>query len=307
MTPLSIIYKLGHKLNLSKAITNTAPIPVICVGNITAGGSGKTPSIIALHKLIEKHKIYNAPYFLSRGYGGSEKSPRRISVHDDANETGDEPLLLASHSNTIISARRYDGAMLAYNMGADIVLMDDGFQNQSLYKDLSFIVINGKTGLGNGKMIPAGPLRESVEDALKRANAVIIIGDDESDIKTIIPKNIPVFKAYIKPSNIDKIDRDAPYIAFAGLAHPQKFHDTLLENNINIASFHEFSDHHKFSPKEIDRLIKEAKDNGSKLITTEKDYMRIPDKYREFIEYFPIELVWKNEADILQLLRGLSK
>ncbi len=307
MTPLSVIYELGSNLNLRRTIIRNIDIPVICIGNITAGGSGKTPVIIAIQKLINKNKLFNNPYFLSRGYGGSTKDPRRITAHDDASETGDEPLLLASHSNTIISVNRYSGAKLAYELGADIILMDDGFQNQSLYKDLSFIVIDGKMGLGNKKLIPAGPLREPIDKAFKRAHAVIIIGEDKTNTSGLIPENMPIFNAYITPSNIDNLDINASYVAFAGLAHPQKFRDTLLENSINVVAFHEFADHHNFSNKEIDTLINDAKNIGAKLITTEKDYARISDKYREYIDYFPIELIFENEQDIANLIRKIAK
>ncbi len=302
LAPLSMVYKFGQHLNLSNATTKTAPIPVICIGNITAGGSGKTPAIIALHKLITKHQIFNAPYFLSRGYGGVDKGARCISVHDGANEVGDEPLLLLSHSKTIISVNRYDGAMLAHELGADCVLMDDGFQNQTLYKDLSLIVINGKSGLGNKKLLPAGPLREPIDNAFMRAQGVIMIGDDEMNIAALIPDNLPVFKAYIKATNIDNLDRDAKYIGFAGLANPQKFHDTLLENNINIVDFHEFADHHPYSDKEIEILIDKSK--GAKLITTEKDYVRVSDKYREYIDYLSIELIWEDEKAMVDLIKA---
>ncbi len=307
LTPLSMVYKFGQRLNLSKTITKTAPIPVICIGNITAGGSGKTPAIIALHKLITKYQLFKSPYFLSRGYGVSQKGARCISVHDSAKDVGDEPLLLLSHSKTIISVNRYDGAMLAHELGTDCVLMDDGFQNQSLYKDLSLIVINGKSGLGNKKLLPAGPLREPIENAFIRAHGVIVIGDDETGITALIPKNLPIFKAYIKATNIDKLDRGAAYIAFARLANPQKFHDTLLENNINIVDFHEFADHHPYSNKEIEILIDKSNDARAKLITTEKDYVKIPDKYREYIDFLAIELIWEDEKAMVELIQKVVK
>ncbi len=308
MLPLSMIYKIGSNLNLSRqaSSSNKISIPVICVGNITAGGSGKTPSIIALHKLLTQNKIFNAPYFLSRGYGGiSSNAARCISVHDDAKEVGDEPLLLASHSKTIISVNRHQGAKLGLELGADVILMDDGFQNQSLHKDLSFIVINAKTGFGNKKLIPAGPLREPIEKAMERASAIILIGtDNNNDIKSFIPDKLPIFKASINP--IKEFDKNAPYIGFAGLAHPQKFHDSLVQNGMNIIEFKEFADHHPYSSKEMENLIKAAGDNNAKLITTEKDYMRIAKQYRKNVDFFPIELVWENENDIINFLRNIE-
>ena len=132
MQPLSLLYQFGYNLNLSSRKTLKAPLPVICIGNVTAGGSGKTPVIIALNKLIKQNNLAKYPYFLSRGYGGYETKPRCVTVHDGANEVGDEPLMLASHSNAIISANRFYGASLGHELGADCILMDDGFQNQSL-------------------------------------------------------------------------------------------------------------------------------------------------------------------------------
>lgn len=307
MQPLSMIYKFGHNLNLNSKTTRNAPIPVICIGNITAGGSGKTPAIIALHHLIIKHKIWNTPYFLSRGYGGSQNAAQCISVHDDPSEVGDEPLLLAKHSKTITCVNRYDGAMLAHELGADCILMDDGFQNYGLHKDLSIIVINGKSGLGNKKLLPAGPLREPIDAAISRAQAIIIIGTDETNIEELIPENIPIFKAHINALNTGNFDKDAQYIGFAGLAQPQKFHDTLLQNNFKITAFHDFADHHPYCAKELENLIEEAKNNNAKLITTEKDCMRIAEKYRKYIDILPIELVWEDEAAILDLLQKVAR
>ena len=304
MKPLSLLYSFGHHLNLSSTKTRKAPLPVICVGNITAGGSGKTPTIIALNKLITENKLAKSPFFLSRGYGGDETKARRITVHDTAKEVGDEPLLLAKHSNIITSVNRYDGALMAQELGADCILMDDGFQNQSLFKNLSILVIDGKTGFGNGKLLPAGPLREPISEAFSRAHAIIIIGEDKTNITPLIPDNISIFKASIKASNIDKFDNLTPYIGFAGLAHPQKFATTIKDNKMNIVNFHEFADHHPYSDNELDKLIIEAKDKGAKLITTEKDYQRIPEDYRKYIEYLSIEIIWDNEKEITEFLKN---
>lgn len=307
LTPISELYKVVHRINTHYQQTKTVKIPVICIGNITAGGSGKTPTIIALHKLIIKHGLFKSPYFLSRGYGGSESLTRRIEAHEDASIVGDEPLLLASHSNTIISVNRHDGASLIYDLGSDCVLMDDGFQNQTLHKDLSILVIDGKIGLGNRKIIPAGPLREPISCALKRADAIIIIGKDKTDVSLIIPKHIPIFNASIKVSDTSVIDQKQRYIAFAGIAHPQKFFDTLSTYNMNVIGFHEFADHHPYSKKDLLNLQNQAKQESSRLITTEKDYQRISADVIHDIDVLPIEISWDDEESICAFLKNNLK
>lgn len=302
-----MLYQLGQNMNLGSRHTNTVDIPVICIGNITAGGSGKTPTIIALHKLLIKYNIFQSPYFLSRGYGGSENQTRCIDIQDDAKEVGDEPLLLASHSKTIISVNRYNGAKLMCELGADCILMDDGFQNASLHKDISLLVIDGTTGLGNKKLLPSGPLREPINSAFERTQAVVIIGDDQTNIMSLIPAHIPTFNASIQVPDMQTINREQKYVAFAGLGHPQKFYNTLKQNNMNIATFHEFADHHPYSPKDMNKLINEAQQNNAKLLTTEKDFQRIPHDYRNNIDTFPIELVWEDEGSVINFLKNELK
>lgn len=303
LTPFSALYRIGQNMNLNTQQTKSVEIPVICIGNITAGGSGKTPTIIALHKLLIKHGLFKSPYFLSRGYGGSESQTRCIEVHDDAKFVGDEPLLLASHSKTIISVNRYYGAKMMHDLGADCVLMDDGFQNTSLQKDISLLVIDGKTGFGNRKLIPSGPLREPIDAAFQRAQAVLIIGEDKTNVTSLIPAHMTVLKASIQVQDNLVLKKEQPYIAFAGLGHPQKFYDTLKQSDMNIVTFHEFADHHPYSQKDINALLYEAKQANAMLLTTEKDYQRIPRDLRDNIDVFPIELVWENEDNVLTFLK----
>ncbi len=304
LSPFSKIYQLAHKVNVSIKTTKHSPIPVICIGNITAGGSGKTPTIIALKKIIINNELFKSPFFLSRGYGGKQKFPYLIAGHENADEVGDEPLLLAKHCNTIISRNRYNGAVLANKMGADCILMDDGFQNTSLHKDLSIIVIDGKSGLGNRKTLPSGPLREPHEEAFKRCDAIIIIGKDQTKIHDLIPPHIPIFTAKIKPYNLDKFDLSQKYFAFAGLGIPQKFYDTLKDNNFKLMGFQDFSDHHKYSENDIKTLIDKAHKNKAQLITTEKDYMRIPENFRKYINFLPITLIFDDNDKIIDLLNN---
>ncbi len=277
---------------------------MICIGNITVGGSGKTPTIIALHHIIKNHAIFKSPYFLSRGYGSQETEPRRITSQDDAKTVGDEPVLLASHSNTITSVNRFNGAKMAQGLGADCILMDDGFQNTSLKKTLSFLVFDGLMGLGNGHGLPAGPLRESLPDGIERSDAVIIIGDDTRNIAPSIRSlsdEIPIIKARFEPTK--PIDKKEKYIGFAGLGYPEKFKVLLNSLTKNLISFHAFPDHHPYSDKDIELLIQNAKDQGATLITTEKDFVRIPEQYQENIDVLPIQLKFDKEEQVINILR----
>ncbi len=303
LQPLCIFYQLGHRIKLFTTKTCRAPLPIICVGNVTTGGSGKTPICIALSNLIKKYALFTNPYFLTRGYGGNDPGPRRIKDHDTVQKVGDEPLLLASHSNTIISVNRPCGAKKAHEFGADLVIMDDGLQNLSLHKDLSFLVLDGALGLGNQRTLPAGPLREPFKAALNRSDAIIIIGEDTYGIKTLITKNIPIFEANVTP-DIEKqeLPIDASYIAFAGLGTPEKFFNTLRTNGVELTDTIEFADHHPYTIKDVKRLLDRAQSNHANLITTEKDYVRLPKELQKQVYMYPITLQWNDESALVHFI-----
>lgn len=303
LTPLSHIYKLGHKINMSAQKQKTVSIPVICIGNITAGGSGKTPTAIALSKLIQEEKIFKNPCFLTKGYGAKNQKTRRIEDHETVHDTGDEPKILSNHCNTIISKNRYDGAALAQNQGHDLIIMDDGFQNNTLKKDISLMVIDGKTGLGNGKLMPSGPLREPLKDALKRTNAVILISQDDTKIKNKIFKEIPIFKAQIKTVT-NSLNKNERYLAFCGIAHPSKFFDTLQQDGYNIVNKKIFADHHPYSDKDIQNLKQNAQRQEATLITTRKDSVKIPKELQNNIKVLNIELVFDDKKQISDFLKN---
>ncbi len=302
LNPFSALYGLGHLINLKTTKKHTVKIPVICVGNIIAGGSGKTPTLQSIQRLIIKHNIAETPCFLSRGYGGTEKGPLLIDAEkNNALEVGDEPLLLSRQAPAVISQVRYKGAELIEENGFDMILMDDGMQNLSLFKDLTFLVINGTQGLGNGKLIPAGPLRETLCTGLKRAQAVIFIGEDKRGIKEKIPADTPIFDAHI----VSKFTGDAnqTYFGFAGIGHPDKFLRTLEKNNIKLSGFKGFPDHHPYSDEDIEDLLARAKKNGAKLITTEKDYLRLSKRHQLQITPYPIAIEWKDEENFVGFIK----
>lgn len=303
LQPFSILYQLIHRAKLLLTKTHRAPLPIICVGNVTTGGSGKTPVCISLCNLVNKYALFSDPYFLTRGYGGNDPGPRRIKAHDTVQKVGDEPLLLASHSNTIISVNRPYGAKKAYELGSDLVIMDDGLQNLSLHKNLSFLVLDGELGLGNKKTLPAGPLRETLTEALKHSDAVIIIGDDTYGLKALITKDIPIFEANVVP-NLEKqtIPANSSYIAFAGLGTPEKFFNTLHANGLKLTSTVEFADHHLYTTKDIEHLLGRTKIEGSKLITTEKDHVRLPKEMQKQVYMYPITLHWNDESALVHFI-----
>ncbi len=299
LRPLGLLYLLGHKINQCFKTPYQSSIPVICVGGVVAGGSGKTPTVHALIKLIQINQLYQNPVILSRGYGGHMKGPTQVqSGYHDAGDVGDEALLHAQCATTIISTDRAAGVALAASMGADIVIMDDGFQNNSIRKDLSLLVIDAAQGIGNGYLLPAGPLREPLKDALERSDAVLMLnGDIEIDTDK------PVLKAsYLVSSSHDlkKI-----YYAFAGLGHPEKFKNTLLANGFSLSGFQSFADHHTYSDNDLSMLKKQAED--STLITTEKDYARLSDEQRNGIEALHIELMFQSPETITYLIHDVKQ
>lgn len=302
LNPFSALYGLGHFINLKTTKKHSVDIPVICVGNIITGGSGKTPTLQAIHRLIKKHDLAANPCFLSRGYGGTESGPLEIDVQkNNALEVGDEPLLLAKQCPTIICKIRFKGGEFAEEKGHDMILMDDGMQNLSLRKDLTFLVINGSQGLGNGKLIPAGPLRETLDVGLKRADAVIFIGEDQRGIKEQIPEDTPVFNGTIESRFTG--DTSKTYFGFAGIGHPDKFLRTLEKNNIKLCGFKGFPDHHPYSDQDISNLYERAAKHNAELITTEKDHLRLSRRNQEKITAYPIAIEWHNEEKLVGFIR----
>lgn len=297
LSPLSCLYGMGHALKWRSTKPYRAHIPVVCVGGITAGGSGKTPTLHALLDIITRHDLYQKPVVLLRGYGGSIKTPTQVNsaIHTLA-DVGDEALLHAALTTTIIAANRADGAKLAEKIGADIIVMDDGLQNNSLEKTLSLLVIDGDQGLGNGRLLPAGPLREKIETVLPRIAAIVQIGNRDH----VVGK--PILRATIMPRQA--LGTGTTYFGFAGLGRPEKFRQTLLGQGITLAGFVPFADHHPYNDADIIALKAIAGKNT--LITTSKDYVRIPPSLRDGIEVLPVILTFEDEAAVTDQLKALS-
>lgn len=305
LSALSPLYAAGHCINQKLKTTQKVSIPVVCIGNITAGGSGKTPVALALLSLAKEHNIANTPCFLTRGYGGRYTAP---TMADPKNHTykdvGDEALLLAEKAPTVVAQNRYHGACTAIENKADLIIMDDGLQNPGLHKDVSFLVINGEMGFGNGKLLPAGPLRETITKGLQKTDAVIMIGTDKQNARQYIPKTVPVFPATIIPkTNQHALEPDRSVIAFAGLGYPQKFFGFLKQTyNLQNLETYVFPDHHPYTSQDLEPLIEKAQRAKAVLVTSQKDYMRVPDSLKPHIVPHDIEVVFENKDDVLNFL-----
>ena len=270
LCPLGKLYALATCLRLRLVKPKKVDVPVICVGNLTAGGTGKTPVSIALAELLQKNN--KTPFFVSRGYGGRLKNIVVNPCIHKANECGDEPLLLSAQASVVVNPNRFEGANTAVNCGADVIIMDDGFQNPTLHKDLSFLVFDGAYGIGNGYAIPAGPLRENFIAGLKRAQAIIIIGEDKFSLAKKI--NLPCFKGTISTRSFEIANRNV--FAFAGIGNPQKFYNSLKNCGLSIVETRDFPDHHFYTTTELEEIIKLAKSKNVEIFTTSKDFVKIP-------------------------------
>ncbi len=280
--------------------------PVICIGNLTVGGTGKTPTAIAVGRRLQARG--GRPHFLTRGYGGRERGPLRVDpgVHD-ADAVGDEPLLLALVATTWVSADRVAGAKAAIAAGASHIVMDDGLQNPSLQKDLRLLVIDGARGFGNRRIMPAGPLREPIKQALSHIDAAIVIGADETGIEAGLPTALPKLSADLVPDGDQGHFKGRRVLAFAGIGRPEKFYATLRGLGAEIVETCSFADHHRYNPREIERLITRARQFDAACVTTEKDHVRLAPNLGNSVEKLPVGLRFREpECLDRQLSRGIA-
>ena len=272
-----------------------APVPVICIGNASAGGTGKTT--VALDIAARLAARGATPGFLTRGYGGSG-DVRRVELRkDSAADVGDEPLLLAATAPTYIGADRVASAQLAVDWGARSLVMDDGLQNPGLIKDLSFLVIDGAAGFGNGRVIPAGPLREPAAVAAARCQAAIIIGEDVHNVAAHL--TIPVLRARLRSPEEVKGRR---LYAFAGIGRPEKFFAGLTDAGAELAGTRGFPDHHRYTTREFEAVLAEASRRGAEAATTPKDAARLTQAQRARVRVVGVSLDWQDPAGLDALL-----
>jgi tetraacyldisaccharide 4'-kinase len=277
LTPLSAVYGAVAALRM-RSTGHAAGVPVICLGNLTVGGAGKTPAALAVARLL--HGAHERPFFLSRGYGGRLAGPVRVNpAMHHATDVGDEPLLLTRLAPTIVARDRHAGAKFARSAGASVIVMDDGFQNPALAKDLAILVVDGRRGIGNGRIVPAGPLRAPLGIQLDRAQALVVVGppDGATDvIDRALRRGIAIFHARLEPDRdvVTAIGR-RKVLAFAGIGDPEKFFATLTEAGIGIGDRAGFPDHHNYTTADAQDLIARAEAAHLMLITTEKDLTRL--------------------------------
>lgn len=302
LEPLSFVYGWAARKRLRDGESVRPPIPVICVGNIVAGGAGKTPTCLALIDRLRATRPC-VPHILTRGYGGTEVGPRAVDpIRHDAARVGDEALLLAGHAPTWVARWRPDGAQAAAEMGADVLIMDDGFQNPSLVKDLSLVVVDGGYGFGNGKVIPAGPCREQIEDGLARADAVVLLGQDRAGVAKRIGNRLPILRASLRPGPEAQAFSGRKVVAFAGIGRPDKFFETLEECGAQIVAAHSFPDHHPYVRAEIAQMEAQAQSAGALLATTAKDAVRVPPDQRQDLAVLTVRLDWDDVCALDRLL-----
>ena len=303
--PAASLYGLCARSRAAKAVPQRVAVPVICVGNLVAGGAGKTPLVVALLDALAAKGM--EAQVLSRGYGGQERGPLRVDpARHSAVEVGDEPLLLARKAVTWIARDRLAGARAAIDGGAKMLILDDGFQNHSLVKDLSLLVVDGAYGFGNGRLHPAGPLREPVANGIARAQALVLLGEDRFGLAEKLTAKLPVLRAHLNAGPEAAQWRGRRVLAFAGIGRPQKFFDSLTAIGAEIAGRQSFPDHHPYRPDEIAALRAEATRLGATLITTEKDRVRLDSDLAAGIEAIGVGLTWREPAALDRLLSGVA-
>jgi tetraacyldisaccharide 4'-kinase len=284
----------------------TAPVPVICCGNATAGGAGKTTVALDLGQRLANRGV--GLHFLLRGYGGQLKGPLRVDPRQhDSRGVGDEALLLAAERPAWISADRAAGARAAVAAGAQCIVMDDGLQNPTLVKDLSLLIIDGTYGFGNGRMIPAGPLREPAAAAAARCRAAVLIGEDATGALAQLPPRLPVLRARLVPGPEAAMLAGQPVYAFCGIANPRKFFSTLQDAGAVLAGRVAFNDHYPFDDGDLRDLLAEAERLRAIPVTTRKDFVRIPATFRSRVTVVTIRLDWEDPTGIEALLDPLAQ
>ena len=296
LIPLSIIWIILSRIKVILSHPYKSKLKVVCIGNLTIGGTGKTPFAINVFKLL-KNMGYN-PAFLTRGYSGENHGPLEVKTNHTHFEIGDEALLLSNVGTTIVSKNRSSGAKFIENddRNFDVIIMDDGLQNNQLHKDINILLIDKNRIFGNEYCIPAGPLRETISSGLLNIDAIILNGNNEKiDYNhSIFIKEIPIFESIISFQKTFEASQDK-FLAFCGLGNPHKFYKTLEQNGFNLIQKKSFPDHYQYNDSDINNLRQEAKKYKLKLITTEKDYVKINEHNNTLINVASIDITMEDK------------
>jgi len=303
LSPLGTLYDTLGRQRAARSVPKDCGVPVICVGNATSGGTGKTPVVIDLARRLQMQGVL--VHLLSRGYRGRERGPHPVNpLADDAERVGDEPLLLARAAPTWVARDRAAGAQAAVAEGAQAIILDDGLQNPSLRRDLNVLVVDGARGFGNGRVIPAGPLRQRLARTLAQVQACVVTGPDRAGVAQRLPAGLPVARA---DPEVDPITRNRlsgmRVLAFCGIGRPEKFYETLRGLGAEVVETRSFADHHRYRPSELTGVLELARRGGLTPVTTEKDAVRLPDWAVARIEVLAITLSWTGEGELDRLLR----
>jgi tetraacyldisaccharide 4'-kinase len=297
LAPLGWAYGASVAWKAKRAEPYRSRAAVVCVGNISVGGTGKTPVAIEIAQQLRARGRH--PVFLSRGYGGRLRGPIAVHEGNSAADVGDEPLLLVNTAPVVVARDRAEGARLAETLG-DTIVMDDGHQNFALAKDLSLVVVDGESGFGNCRVVPAGPLREPIAQGLARADAVVVTGDGVVALGRFAR---PVLRAHLVQHGMDIAGRRV--VAFAGIGRPDKFFHALEQQGATVAASRRFGDHHVYTQAEIARLRSKARSEGAALVTTEKDFVRLTPTERDGILALPVRASFDRPDDLAGLLDRL--
>ena len=306
LSPVGAVYDTAGRLRRATSRSYHPPVPVVCVGNLVAGGAGKTPVALALATWLMERGV--PVHVVTRGYGGRLRGPVRVDpTCHDAVAVGDEALLLSTRAPCWVARDRAAGVRAAVAGDAGAILLDDGLQNPTVAKTLGLIVVDGGYGFGNGRVIPGGPLRENLRRGLARADAVVLLAaeGDASDAEGLLPGcGVPVLNAVLAPLNGERL-AGMRLLAFAGIGRPEKFFTTLQALSADLVSTRAFPDHHPFRGAELEALRRDAELSGARLVTTVKDIVRVPPAQQAGIEVLDVEVRWSDPNALARLISPL--
>src|SRR5271169_996521 len=303
LSPIGATCDAAGRLRRAMSRSYRPPVPVVCVGNLVAGGAGKTPVALALSAWLLEHDV--PVHIVARGYGGQLRGPVQVDPKShDALAVGDEALLLAARAPCWVARDRAAGVRAAVAAGAGAILLDDGFQNPAVAKTFGLIVVDDGYGFGNGRVIPAGPLRENLRRGLARADAVVLLaaeGDASGNERLQLDCGMPVLRAVLAPVGGERLT-GSRLLAFAGIGRPEKFFATLRALGAILVGTRAFPDHHPFRIAELEGLRRDAERSGARLITTTKDIVRVPSAQRAGIEVLDVAIRWPDPIALGRLL-----